>query len=411
MGYNSLENDFIFLSDELYALYTQALSDNITELKTLHPDFWEVLTNKHFVVSAEVDPLQQVKGLVYSIDYDSDIYHLIINPTLNCNFKCWYCYETHIKGSKMDNATIEKVKKHIIGELSRKNTKHLTISWFGGEPLLCYKQVVLPILEFANQYTTDKNIGFNSNFTSNGVLISDTVLGSFERLKIDGFQITLDGHRDRHNNVRYFSNKKGSYDIIVSNIKKCLKHKVHVTCRINISKDTFADIEKVIDDFSDLPTIDRGYLVFSFQQVWQEVTDIHVQILELIDLFKSHGFATQYNMYLDSVRNSCYADKKHQAIINYNGDVFKCSARDFTPENREGILKKDGTIEWNEKYYARMNIKFKNPPCMECKILPICNGGCSQKAIECQNKNYCVRDFDENRKLEVVRAKLEHVLS
>jgi uncharacterized protein len=411
VAYNSIENDFIFLTNELYQLYSEAVAVDVKQINKKHPEFWQVLIDKKFIVPENIDEIEKIKDLVHSIDCAAEHYHLIINPTLNCTFKCWYCYETHVKGSKMDDATIEKIKRHIDSKLSSGVVKHFTISWFGGEPLLYYNQVVVPLLKFANKYTADKSIGFNSNFTSNGVLINDTMVESFNRLKIDGFQITLDGHREQHDKVRYFPNKKGSYDEIVSNIKKCLKSKVHINCRINISKDNFAGIHKILEDFSDVSIEDRKYFQFSFHTVWQEKNNFHTQILDLSERFKENNFVIQYNMHTDTVRNSCYADKEQQATINYNGDVFKCTALDFTAENREGLLKEDGTIEWNEKYYARMKAKFKNAPCLKCKILPICNGSCSQKAIDSKDVEYCIRDFDENKKIEIVRAKLESVLS
>jgi uncharacterized protein len=410
VGYNSLKDDFIFLSNELYSLF-QELSNDITKLKTLHIDFWKTLIDKHFVVSNDIDELQQVKNLVYSIDHNPEYYELFINPTLNCNFKCWYCYETHIRGSKMRKETIGKVKKHIASKLNCKDIKQFNISWFGGEPLLYYKEVVIPILEFTNECISNKEVLFNSHFTSNGFLITEHMMEELYLLGVRNFQITLDGHREQHNKVRFTGHNNGSYDALVSNIKKCLKSKIHTTCRINISKDTFQDAERIIDDFSDLSSIDKKFLSFSFQQVWQEKTNLYAKILELTELFRKRHFSISHAPHLDSVRNPCYADKSHQAIINYNGDVFKCTARDFISENREGILKDDGSIIWNEKYHNRMNAKFKNPSCLVCRILPICNGACSQKAIERKDISYCMHDFDENKKIEVVRAKLEYTLS
>jgi uncharacterized protein len=60
---------------------------------------------------------------------------------------------------------------------------------------------------------------------------------------------------------------------------------------------------------------------------------------------------------------------------------------------------------------AWLDAKFKNQPCLTCKILPICNGGCSQKAIESKDESYCLRGFDENKKNELVQAKLEQILN
>ena len=70
-----------------------------------------------------------------------------------------------------------------------------------------------------------------------------------------------------------------------------------------------------------------------------------------------------------------------------------------------------GIIEWNEKYENRMNSKFKNPPCLQCKILPICNGGCSQQALEHNGKEYCIHDFDENKKLDIIKDKFLYAIS
>lgn len=83
----------------------------------------------------------------------------------------------------------------------------------------------------------------------------------------------------------------------------------------------------------------------------------------------------------------CYADSPRHAVINYNGDVFKCTARDFATESREGRLNNEGRIEWNEKFFQRMAIKYSNEACRNCVILPICNGSCTQNKIEAGLKN------------------------
>lgn len=412
VGYNSLENDYIFIQPELYKIYTKVLSEDISKLERIHPEFWDLLKSKNFIIPIDKDELEEVKKLVHSIDFNSEHYHLMINPTMDCNFRCWYCYETHMKGSKMEEQVIESIKKHIAKKLSSDTVKYLTISWFGGEPLLYFRQVVLPILEFANDYTTEKNISFNSNFTSNGFFINDKMLESWKKLKVDSIQITLDGHRDRHNKVRHSRGNRGSYDRIIDNIKKCLKSEIYVYCRINISKDTLSEnIYEIINDFSDVPSSERDFLEFSFHQVWQERTNLRRDILNIIDKFNKNAFKTQYNMYNDTVRNSCYADKMNHATINYNGDVFKCTARDFKTENREGFLNENGDIEWNEKYKRRMNIKFKNEICLTCNILPICNGSCSQMALEKYGSEYCIHSFSEDIKIEIIKNKLEEIFN
>lgn len=83
-------------------------------------------------------------------------YSLFLNPTLECNFSCWYCYETHEKGY-MSEKMIEKIKKHIIYMIEKIHINSLTLSWFGGEPLLYFNEVVYPISLFAKEICEKKS--------------------------------------------------------------------------------------------------------------------------------------------------------------------------------------------------------------------------------------------------------------
>lgn len=405
VGYNALSNEFIILDIELFELYKAGVNENkIADLKNIHPSFFDHIKDKGFIIDKNTDEIECVKKIVSSIDQNNNIFELIINPTMNCNFKCWYCYETHIKDSKMSSLTINKVILFINNILANPNLKQFHLSWFGGEPLLYYNKTILPILQKIHPLLKSKGIEFSSNFTTNGLLINQKILTDCNLFGVDHFQITLDGHRERHNKVRFVNKDRGSYDEIVNNIKLTVKNRINVTVRINISEDTLNDkVTEIINDFSDLTLEDRNFLIFSFHKVWQEEKNLENEMIKLIEQFKIHKLSTQTIDEVDHVRNSCYADKKNQATINYNGEVFKCTARDFKSENREGILQEDGSLLWNEKHDNRMNIKFKNKPCLTCKILPICNGSCSQLALESKGKEYCVHDFDEDKKTIVVK--------
>lgn len=408
VGYNAFENDYIFITRELYDLFLKCERNGIDSLATIHPDFFDLLKEKNFCIPNNIDELQQVKDLVHSIDCNPEYYQIVINPTMNCNFNCWYCYETHIKGSKMDKKIIQSIQNHIKNKLNEGVIKEFSINWFGGEPLLYFNEVVLPILEFSNKLSEEKCINFYTHFTTNGSLINNEILEHCKRLGNScTFQITLDGHRYRHNQVRNNGAKTGSYDVIIANIKKCLDYGFNINCRINLSDETFNDdLLQIIEDFSDLQDTQKQLIFYSLHKVWQVESNLDSEIKNLLKEFKNRNMNVGTGNSIDTVRNSCYGDKKNQATINFNGDVYKCTARDFKPENREGVLMDDGTIEWNDKYYQRMESKFNNPPCLACNILPICNGSCTQHALENIGKDYCVHDFDENKKIDIIREKL-----
>jgi uncharacterized protein len=405
LAYNAYTDCYMLLEHMLYDMIQSAMTNkNPEEINEVHPSFYEALVANGIIVDSDTDEIENVRLLMEDVNNEENIYRLIINPTMNCNFRCWYCYETHIKDSKMGNETVEKTCKFIKNVLENNDKLRLfVLSFFGGEPLLYYQKVVVPILRYANEVAREHGVEITGDFTTNGFLITEKMVKEFKELNVNNFQITLDGNKDHHNTVRYVSKERGSYTEIIGNIIMLAENHFNVTLRINYTKENLNKIEEILDDLSILSPESKQHVNISLHQVWQDNNrDLGPRVNEFMKLVRQLGFATTHSILGDSVRFSCYADKTNHATINYNGEVFKCTARDFTSANKEGVLNENGEIEWNEKYTSRLTSRLKNPPCLECAILPICGGGCSQKAMENINKEYCVNFFDENRKKNIV---------
>jgi uncharacterized protein len=406
VAYNAFNNQFMLLEPVLHDLLEAAKNeDNVKGLEEIHPDFYKALIEKGFIVEPDTDEVQKVKDLSKVVDSNDSHFLLIINPTMNCNFKCWYCYESHIKGSKMSVETIESLKKLIDTIVSDPRIKTFSISWFGGEPLLYYEEVIYPISEHAREVCDKYNVHLGADYTTNGYLVNEKRIEKFKEWKTHRLQITLDGNREKHNTVRYVSKSKGSYDEIIANVGLLTSSGLNVRLRINYTEETLKGIRDIVQDLEKFTDEQKKRIIVAFHQVWQDTADLTAQTNQIIKEFREKGLYVTTSENPDNVRNSCYADTKNHATINYNGDVFKCTARDFSAKNREGVLSEDGEIIWNEKYDKRMNAKFKNKPCLECKILPICNGGCTQHAMEHENDDYCIYGFDERKKEQVVYNK------
>lgn len=406
--YNAFSNNFLLVEPLLRDLLEAAKAENNAEgIANYHPQFYTALQAKGFLVDETLDEIAAVKEYSARIDSNANRYHLIINPTMNCNFKCWYCYESHIKDSKMTEPTMDNVKKHISNVvLNQPGLKYFHLDWFGGEPLLFFDKVIDPVMEYAAAICREHGITFTSSFTTNGFLINERMIQRFKLYNVKAFQITLDGNREMHNTVRFVNAKRGSYDEIVANVMALCREGFYVSQRINYTKDTLNDLESIVEDFRALEPEFRSKLGISLHKVWQVKDDtLNDRVNDLIQYFVREGFAAGIGDSPDTVRHSCYADRKNQATINYNGEVFKCTARNFSSDAKEGQLNEDGTISWNEKFGTRMHIKFRNRPCLSCPIMPICNGGCSQVALESKGQDYCVYEFNDNLKKEVVLNK------
>ena len=94
--------------------------------------------------------------------------------------------------------------KLLIYNIISQNIKTFTLSFFGGEPLLAYRQRVLPLIEYTSNLCKQNSVKFYISFTTNGSLITRSRI---EKLSLYGplkFQITLDGEETTHDKIRFF---------------------------------------------------------------------------------------------------------------------------------------------------------------------------------------------------------------
>jgi len=413
--YNSFTQKVIFIIPDLKELLSAAIAEGIDGLAEFHPSFYEYLKTNGFLVESDCDEVARVREMSAKIDNNPANFMLTINPTMNCNFKCWYCYETHIKQSKLTKGVISRIEKFIEKTVALPCLQTFSLSFFGGEPLLYFKDTVVPIIDFAKPTCEKNKVNLTIGFTTNGYLINESILKYFSDNNLCcGFQVTLDGYKEEHDKVRYVNSNKGSYTEIIKNVRALILNKHFVRLRINYTDKNIYNTHKIAKEFIDIDKELRDkHLIVDFHRVWQNTSegDISDIVQKNIDLFLEEGLIAQGNSSLNNVVDSCYADKRGSVVINYNADIYKCTARDFTKENRAGYINNEGDLIWENDYQEkRMNIKFKNKPCQTCRILPICGGGCSQHALEHENTDYCIFKGDEEEKTKLIKNKIDDIL-
>ena len=142
----------------------------------------------------------------------------------------------------------------------------------------------------------------------------------------------------------------------------------------------------------------------NFQQVWQDERgkakreDTEAATEKNMTSFKEEGFNVNRRA-MGYLQGSCYADKRNQVLVNFNGDVFKCTARDFKTEIRDGYLTTGGEVVWeNDALERRMKAVLRNPVCHHCRIAPLCGGNCAQRNMENAGAERCFMGYDEAAK-------------
>jgi uncharacterized protein len=415
--YNSYSQRVLFIEEGLKDLLEAAIIEGVDKLEEIHPSFYTYLVQKEFLLENDVDEIDKVKKLSKKVDESTDSFILTINPSMNCNFKCWYCYETHVKNSRLGEEMIERITKFIDQTAAKKGMEKFELSLFGGEPLLYFQKEVVPLIDAFYEACSRNMLKYSIFFTTNAYLITEDFINYFKNKGIScGLQITLDGYREKHDLVRFVSASKGSYETIVKNIKLLITNGFYVRLRINYTSNSVEDTYLIAKEFDDIPeSVKRKNLMIDFQRVWQDhkIDNTFHVVNANAEQIEEKGIRVSNNYSPNSVKSPCYADKRNSVVINYNGDIFKCTARDFTKTKRAGYLNETGELVWENDYLERrMNAKFKNRPCLTCKIMPLCNGGCSQHALEHleSGTDYCVHSGDENEKMRVVKTKIDEII-
>jgi uncharacterized protein len=414
--FNAFTQKFLVIEPLLKDLLLAARSEGVEGLEEVHPTFYSYLKNEEYLVDVSVDEVDKVKRVVKEVDENQSSFLLTVNPTMNCNFKCWYCYETHIKKSSLTEEMIDRIGLFIKNTAEKPAMQYFNLAFFGGEPLLYFDRDVAPLILQLKEQCSANQVDYSISFTTNGYLINDNFISFFRDNNLTcALQITLDGYKEKHDLVRYVSSTKGSYEVIIQNIKKLLRNGFPVRLRINYTSENIENTYKIAEEFEDIPKdVKKALLLIDYHRVWQDskVDDIGVIVEQNIQKMRNADIPVKY-LTPDNVRDSCYADKRNSAVINYNGDLFKCTARDFTTVKRAGYLDEQGSLVWENNYLEnRMDVKFKNKPCLTCRLMPICNGGCSQHALEAlEGKGeYCVYFGDDNLKDDIVRSKIEEII-
>lgn len=393
---NGITGKMLSLDDEEYSFLQAMFNDN--DLQAKFPNIIHKLVEGHFLVqddTQEIDKLRKQNRIAF----DQQGYNLTINPTQDCNFKCWYCYENHIK-SRMSEDIQSRIKLFVNKELERRNLKYFSLNWFGGEPLLYFNEVVYPLSVYIKNATKNYSVPFSNSMTTNGYLLTQEVAQKCKDINLDLLQVTLDGNRKIHNRVR---NDKGkpSFDQILENcIYYLQKHeKGFVILRVNYTTHNIVGVNYA-EILSFIPQEIRTRIQIQFHRVWQtydkEGNDLKVKhsLKENQDNLRTSGFAysnnIQYSLYKGFV---CYADRKHYANINYDGRVYRCTAQDYKPDNSLGHINEYGDIVWKDKKLKKIDeiANFENPVCLDCKFLPLCGGPCFAKRLQMEQagKYFC----------------------
>jgi uncharacterized protein len=338
---------------------------------------------------------------------------LTIAPTLACNFRCDYCFESQ-SSIRMNKETEQALLA--FAERSLKQSEQLLVTWFGGEPTLSLEtieRVQSGLQQRAHQFAVAM---LPSAIITNGYLLDGAMATRLQICGVEEAQITLDGPAPIHDSRRKLANGRGTYQRIIENLKQTVDI-LRISIRINVDR---MNVEATFDIFEDLRAaglLDKVSLYFA--QVTSSTTvcaDIRDRCLSTEEF--SRGQIELYRKLIDAgfyqieypmlaPGGHCGADSANAYVVAPNGDLFKCwEELSADSANSVGSVYdtelSDRQRAVLEKYFAWD--PFEKSECRECNILPLCMGGCPRQSMNLDAPDSgacCSWKFNLNEMLEL----------
>lgn len=377
--------------DENFLRVVDDVKNNSYDEKNYDAQLIADMKSSGCLVEDDVDELERLEFYRNLAKYDMTNFGLTIAPTLDCNFRCKYCFETHPKG-KMSSETQAALVKFAASRLER--AKNFSVTWYGGEPLLA-KEIIWSLSEKFLELCAASSIDYDAFIITNASLLEDSDVEQFKKYKINGAQITIDGVKEIHDSRRRSVTGESTFDKLIDSVNLLLNENLSVVVRINIDKENIARVDELLDVLAE--RIDRcAELKIDFGQV-SPFTEICKSIesdcynneqfadvmLPLYSKVLARGLTVNKMAAYPSPRvNFCCVDYVNSFVIDRDGEIYRCW-------NHVNNLKMSGgnvnTLgEEFEKNYLSWILwnPIRHPKCRECNCLPLCMGGCPEVSIK-----------------------------
>ncbi|WP_455643454.1 radical SAM protein [Parabacteroides sp.] len=391
--YNSRYNSLYEVSGNVFKELNK-LKNDINYIDYISVDIMEILNRNNIFVSENEDD-DFVLELQYRTEraaFSKSKLGLILVPSLGCNFSCRYCFEEHKRDKVMDDKTIDSI---ILFIKNNKEAKELELVWYGGEPLMAFSAIKKILFRIKNEV----NIPIiKHNIITNGYYFNNDVIDYFKNNHLDVIQITLDGERERHNNIRKIKEtNEHTYDKIIDNIDNILNSlpntSVHV--RVNIEKSNINDYYEAVEVLGKKWS-GKNVIIYPGMLRIENETNMKLscnclqkkEISEFMFDINKRGILKQ-DIYPHSIFcKTCSATRINSFIIGPYGEIYKCW-NDVSDNNKVIANVNDGKIINKSLYYRYLigSKWYNNVSCRKCFFLPICNGSCAWYSLKNKYQN------------------------
>jgi len=370
----------------------------------------------------------------------------IFMPTYNCNLRCSYCFQDHMRTNPLYGHLLRTMSPAIVDRIFAamprieavhgfpSGTEHRGIGFFGGEPLLAVSK---PIIEQIINKTLSMGTG------SFWAVTNATELDAYEDLLspklIGGLQITLDGPPGEHDKRRIYADGSGSFERIARNITMALSREVQVSVRLNLDRNNIGMVTELANVIYEREwNKSRHFSVYTAPirasnektrhadtfDTWkldQMLTAMHKQnpMLGVIGRPDSaiqdsaRRIFQEPSRSMPQLKETFCSAHTGMYIFDAFADIYACWERTGDASIRIGHVHEGGEVEFKDDLLNlwRTRTVASNPVCSSCRYALHCGGGCAVLAQERTGEyhmNFC-DGFASRFRANVAEAYVAHL--
>lgn len=229
--YLNIDDDVFFILSSLFfddSFDESFIENNIYEEENLK-DFLKLSVRENLMRALK--PVKLYNPAFYEAlkeNLNTKAGQLILKLTDNCNFRCKYCIfnedytgDMNFSSNEMSWETAKKAVDYFYSHSTA--TENPAITFYGGEPLLKFA-LLKQVIEYSRKLFKDREVTFS--FTTNVSLVTDEIADYLTSVPNMSILCSIDGPKEVHDSCRKFIGGKGTFDSVITGLKKL--HKANV---------------------------------------------------------------------------------------------------------------------------------------------------------------------------------------
>ncbi len=391
LAFNARTTALALMTPENYALYGQIrdkLANNEqADLTAAEQDLLKQLEHGQFAFADGFDESEYLKLRHNQARYGEQSLGLVIAPTMACNMACTYCFESN-KHGRMKPEVIEALIDFVAKQAKPLET--LSVSWYGGEPLLAM-DIIEDLTESFRDLAGEYKFGYGAAIITNGSLLNEDKLERLIAAGVTHAQVTVDGPSRVHDMKRPLKNGKSSFDTILRNVRNAVD-RMEVVLRVSVDKDMTAEnVRLLLRELDAAGLKNRVGVYFGFiepstsacaniaDNCFDKATFARMES-DFTTVLMEEGF--DVHKIPSPISTVCVAQQIGSHVIDPDGDMYRCF--NYVGDKSKSVGRVFELLNVQHPEFVRL---FKFSPfddegCRTCRALPLCMGSCPARRAD-----------------------------